>query len=129
MGSSTSGIVAIISIVFSGFLGTGGAGYAFVQWWTKRNDLESRANAARILTDAASGIIVELRQENKELNDRIEAQTKKHEAKLDKVYTEFRALKRPVLVLINQINMMLPEFSQRNLEIIKPTLVEIESKL
>lgn len=123
--SGTSGAIAVISIIFSGFLGTGGAGYAFVQWWTKRNDLESRANAARILTDAASGIIIELRKEKAELDEKIN----KQEKKIDDVYAEFRAFKKPVGKLINQINMMLPEFSQSNLDIIKPTLMEIESKL
>ena len=123
--SDTSTLVAVISIIVSGFLGTGGAGYAVVQWWIKRNDLESRANAARILTDAASGIILELREEKKELNRIVADQTEK----LDRVYSEFRALKKPVLILIQQLSVILPDLSHKDVELIKPTLTDIQAKL
>ena len=66
-----SEFVATLSIIISGFLGTGGAGYALVQWFIKRNDDESKANAARILTDAATGIVVELRGENKRIIEKL----------------------------------------------------------
>lgn len=66
-----SDYIATLSIVISGFLGTGGAGYALVQWLIKRNDEESKANAARILTDAATGIVVELRSENKRIVEKL----------------------------------------------------------
>lgn len=120
-----SSAVAVISIIFSGFLGTGGAGYAFVQWWTKRNDLESKANAAKILTDAASGIILELREEKKELNARIEKQTEK----IDDVYREFRSLKYSVLGLVSKLNIMLPNLTPENAESIKTSLEEVQEKL
>lgn len=58
-----SNILATLSIALSGLLGTGGAGYALIQWWTRRNDDETKANAARVLTDAATGFVVELRKE------------------------------------------------------------------
>lgn len=66
-----SDYIATLSIVISGFLSTGGAGYALVQWLIKRNDEESKANAARILTDAATGIVVELRSENKRIVEKL----------------------------------------------------------
>lgn len=56
-------LMAIIGIIGAVLSSTGGLGYAVVQWWLKRNDPEARANAARVLTDAAAGIIAELQEE------------------------------------------------------------------
>ena len=58
-----SSILATIGVSFSAVFGAGGVGYALVQWWIKRNDSEVQANSARVLTDAATGFIVELRKE------------------------------------------------------------------
>lgn len=56
-------LLALVGIIGAALSSTGGLGYAIVQWWLKRNDPEARANAARVLTDAAAGIIAELQEE------------------------------------------------------------------
>ena len=64
-------LFALIGILGASLSSTGGIGFAVVQWILKRNDPESRANAARVLSDAAAGIVAEFQRERQELREEI----------------------------------------------------------
>ena len=116
--ANTSNLIALVSIILSALAGTGGIGYAIVQWWLKRHDTEAQANAARVLTDAAGGIIKELQQEKAALREEI--QLMKDEVK------EFRASVRE---FIEAVEDALPLFSRPELSQVKSSLRVVKSKM
>lgn len=65
-------ILPTVGIIGAALTGSGGVGYAIIQWLLKRSDPEVQANAARVLTNAAAGIIAELQKEKKDLHEEIQ---------------------------------------------------------
>jgi DNA-binding Lrp family transcriptional regulator len=70
---TAANLIALIGVILSALAGTGGAGYAVVQWWLKRHDEEAQANAAKILTDASVTVIAELNRERSDLKNEMRA--------------------------------------------------------
>jgi hypothetical protein len=114
----SSNLVALAGIIASAIAGTGGGGYALIQWWVKRHDDEAKANAARILTSAAGSIITELKAEKAELKADL--------ALFDQKIADFR---RVVSAFISAVEEVLPLLEQSRVVYLRDTMRRVREQL